>query len=290
MCVSGLGFGAFIFVGSCYVNSNTSLKSICHELTWKSVQYWHHGISRGLLTAETPLSARVYLVRLTRKEEEEGKEEEKGDSQGWDCSEEALCDVWMASYCLLLSWTHAWAGFFFFFNSGQGSTLSRKAALSYFGQLLLHIDSFHILTVTGLRRTGLDSSCSKVLDSNSIYSLNVLIIRLNVYICVIKKKEALFFFRRQVHIHTHAQRQLLILGAPFGRVYFSWTLVKHFSLKMFVSASFSFPTLSLLFRTVLLYPWTTLCHTQLVCGRNWEAPSPSSASPIGEGSCDNQHN
>jgi len=100
----------------------------------------------------------------------------------------------MASYCLLLSWTHAWAGFFFFFSSGQGSTLSRKAALSYFGQLLLHIDSFHTLTVIGLRRTGLDNSCSKVLDSNSIYSLNVLIIGLNVYICVIKKRGGLFFF------------------------------------------------------------------------------------------------
>lgn len=84
--------------------------------------------------------------------------------------------------------------FFFFFSSGQGSTLSGKAALSYFGQLLLYIDSFHILTVTGLRRTGLDNSCSKVLDSNSIYSLNVLIIRLNVYSCVIKKKGGFFFF------------------------------------------------------------------------------------------------
>lgn len=33
------------------------------------------GISRGLLAAETPLSPRVYLVRLTRKEERRGKKE-----------------------------------------------------------------------------------------------------------------------------------------------------------------------------------------------------------------------
>lgn len=134
----------------------------------RSAHSWDSIVRKGLFG-----KAAVYLVRL------------QWGSTVW-CLNGFLLPFAVLDSCL--------GRVLFFFSSGQGSTLSRKAALSYFGQLLLHIDSFHTLTVTGLRRTGLDNSCSKVLDSNSIYSLNVLIIRLNVYICVIKKRGGLFFF------------------------------------------------------------------------------------------------
>lgn len=82
-------------------------------------------------------------------------------------------------------------------DSCLGRVLSRKDTLLYFGQLLLWVDSFYVLTVAGLRRTGLDHSCSKTLDSNPMYRLNVLIIRLNMYTCVIENKEA---FKKDMYI------------------------------------------------------------------------------------------
>lgn len=136
------------------------------------------------------------MVRLTRKEEEEGKEEGRREivRGGTAVRKHCVVSEWLP-YCLLLPWTRAWAGvLFFFFSSGQGSTLSRRLLSPIFGQLLLYIDSFHILTVTGLRRTGLDNSCSKVLDSNSIQFECFDNKTQCVFLCQLKKKEAFFFF------------------------------------------------------------------------------------------------
>lgn len=74
-------------------------------------------------------------------------------------------------------------------DSGLGRVLRSKGMLPYFGQLLAMDRQLSCSKSDMIQKDGVFTVVSKTLESPPVQSLNGLIIRLNMCICVIKNKE-----------------------------------------------------------------------------------------------------